>query len=67
MTHVACESKLRPFVWSPMHSWPKNVAATGRVVVNYTRAAHAFSAGIECWHCKSRRNFDPFFNNLLVN
>ena len=25
--------------------------AIGHAVVHYAQAAHAFSAGIECWHC----------------
>ena len=51
MTHVACDSKLRPFAWLSMHPCPENVVAIGCVVVYFTWAAHAFSAGIKCRHC----------------
>ena len=47
MTHVACKSKLRSVVRSPMHPCPGNWVAIGREVVYYARAANAFSAGQE--------------------
>ena len=35
-----------------MHPCPGNWVAKRRVVVYYyAQAAHAFSAGIKCWHC----------------
>ena len=51
MTNVACESKLLSVLRSSMHTWQENCVAIGRVVVYYARHAHAFSAGIKCWHC----------------
>ena len=51
MTHVACESKLCSIVRSPMHPCLNNWLAIGCAVVDYTRAANAFSLGITCWHC----------------
>ena len=30
--------------------------AIGRAVVYYARAAHAFSAGIKCQHCRDYKN-----------
>ena len=35
-----------------MHSFPRNLMAIGRSVVYYARAAHAFSVGNKCWHCR---------------
>ena len=54
MTHVACASKLRSVVRSSMHSCPRNLVPIGRAVVYYVRAAHAYSAGIKCRHCRKR-------------
>ena len=51
ITHIACESKLRSVVRSYMHPCPGNWVAIGCAVVYSARAAHAFSAGIKCWHC----------------
>ena len=34
-----------------MYPCPLSWLAIGRVFVYYARAAHAFSAGIKCWHC----------------
>ena len=34
-----------------MHPWPGNWVVIRRTVVNYARAAHAFSAGNKCRHC----------------
>ena len=34
-----------------MHQCPGNLVAIGHAVVNYARAAHAFSAGIKCPYC----------------
>ena len=51
MTHVACRSKLRPIVRSSVHPRPGNRVAIRSTVVYYSRAAHAFSAGIKCRHC----------------
>ena len=53
MTHIACESvKLRSVVKSFVHPCPENSVAIGRAVMYYALAAHAFSVGIKCWHCK---------------
>ena len=35
-----------------MHLCPGNLVAIGRAVVYYARAAHTFSAGIKCRHCR---------------
>ena len=51
MTHVACESNLRPVSRPSMHPCPENWVATGRAVEYFAWAARAFSAGIKCWHC----------------
>ena len=51
-THVACESKLHSFVRSSMILCQGNVVATGRAVVFHAWAAHTFSAGIKCGHCR---------------
>ena len=48
MTHVACESKLRSLIRSPIHPFQRNRVAFGHTVVYYGRAAHAFSAVIKC-------------------
>ena len=48
MTHVAFESKLRQVTRAPMHPCPRIESA----VVLGARAAHAFSAGIICRHCR---------------
>ena len=53
MTHVACKSKLRSVVRSFMHSCARNWVAVVRAVVYYAQPAHAFSAGIKCWHYRS--------------
>ena len=50
MKHVACESKISLCLGSSMHPCPGNCMPTGRVVIYYARAAHAFSAGIKCRH-----------------
>ena len=50
LTVVACATKLRSVVRSSMHPCPGNWVAIGRAVVYYAQAAHAFSAGIKCWH-----------------
>ena len=34
-----------------MHQSPDNWVAIGRAVAFCAWAAHAFSAGIKCWHC----------------
>ena len=52
MTHVAWESKLCSLVRPSMHPCPGNWIAIGRAVVYYARAAHSFSAGIKCRHCR---------------
>ena len=36
-----------------MHTGPGNLVAIRCAVMYYARAAHAFSAGIKCWHCKN--------------
>ena len=51
MTHIAFETKVRSVLKSHTHPCPGNCVATGRVVVNYARAALSFSAGIKCRHC----------------
>ena len=52
MTHVACESKPRSIMRSSRHPCTGNRVTTGFAAVYYGRAAHIFSAGIKCWHCK---------------
>ena len=52
MTHVACESKLLSVVRSFMHQGPRIWVAIGHAVVYHARAAHAFSAGNKCRHCR---------------
>ena len=52
MTHVACKSKQRLVVRSPMHPFPGIWVAIGYAFVYYVRAVHAFSAGTKCWHCR---------------
>ena len=52
LTHEACESKERSAVRSSMQPCSGHWMAIGRAVVNYARAAHAFKAGIKCWHCR---------------
>ena len=59
MTHVACESKLRSFVRSSMHPGLGNYVAIRYGVVYFARAAHTFSAGIKCRHCRAWTS-DPF-------
>ena len=56
MTYVACDSKLRSVVRFSMHPCQGNWMAIRRAVVNYTRAAHAFGAGIESRHKKLKQN-----------
>ena len=51
MTHIAFETNVRVVLKSHMHPCQGNCVATGRVVVNYARAARSFSAGIKCRHC----------------
>ena len=48
MTYEACEFTLRSIMSSSM---PRRLGRNGRVIVQYTYAAHAFSAGIKCRHC----------------
>ena len=55
MTNEACESKLSfsckvRDMW--FHSIPGNWVASGRAVVYFVRAAHAFSAGVKCRNCR---------------
>ena len=54
MTRVACESKRRSGGCEAINASipdPGIWVATGRAVVYYPQAAHAFSAGIKCRHC----------------
>ena len=51
MTHVACESKLRPVIRSSIHPSQGNWVSIEHTVVFYAQAAQAFSAGIKCRHC----------------
>ena len=53
MIHEACESTLRSVVRSSMHPYPGNWVAIRRAVVYYAWAAHEFSAGIKCRHCRN--------------
>ena len=50
MSHVACESKLRSVKRSSIHQYQGHWVAIGHTVVYYARAAHTFSAGINCRH-----------------
>ena len=52
MTHIVCESKLHSVLRSSMHPSPVNHVAIRCVVVYHPWDAHAFSAGIKCWHCR---------------
>ena len=52
MTLVACGSNLRSVVRSSTHPCPGNWEAIGRAVVYNARAAHPFTAGIKCQHCR---------------
>ena len=54
MIHVACESKPRSVVRSSLHPCPGNWVAIRRAVAFYARAAHLFSAEINCRHCRAR-------------
>ena len=60
MTHVAWETKLYSVARSSMHSCLGNCVAIGRAVVYYARAAHAFSAGIKCRHCKCSHTWQHY-------
>ena len=55
MTHLACKAKLRSVGNSSIHPCPENWVAMGHAVVYFAQAAHAFSAGIKCWHCTCHR------------
>ena len=68
MAHVACRSKLCLVVRSSMPPCLKNWVAIRRAVVYYARAAHAFSAGIECRHCASGEHShrDPLLRRIKV-
>ena len=50
MTRVTCISKIHSFVRSSLHQGLGKWLAIGDAVVYYARAAHGFSAGIECRH-----------------
>ena len=43
-------SKLGSRVWSPPYQG--NEVAIGHAVMHYARAAHTFSVGIKCQHCR---------------
>ena len=51
MSYVIWESKLLSVFRSSMHTYPGNWVAIGVATVCCARAAHAFSAVIECRHC----------------
>ena len=51
MTHLARKSKRLSVANSSVYPYPGNLVAIRHAVVYYARAAHAFSAGIKCWHC----------------
>ena len=49
MAYVNYESRL----YVQLHPFSqRNSVSIGHAVVYYARSAHAFSAEIECWHCK---------------
>ena len=52
MAHVACESKLRSVVDHTCIHAKEKCVAIGSAVVYSARAAHIFSAGIKCRHCR---------------
>ena len=52
MAHVNFKPKLLSVVRSSMHPYSGNWVSMGHAVVYYVRAAHAFSAGIKCRHCR---------------
>ena len=58
MTHVACESKLRPVARSSVQPCLGNWVAIRCAVLYYARSAHAYSAGIKCRHCIISYNED---------
>ena len=51
MSHEACQLKLLSVVSLSMHLCQLNYVEIGFVVVYCARTAHAYSAGIKCWHC----------------
>ena len=52
MIHEVCKSKVRSILRSSMHTCPGNLVAIRRAVAYYAWAAHTFSAGIKCRHCR---------------
>ena len=53
MTLIHCESKLHSVVRSSMYPCLGNWVVISHAVMHYAQAAHTFSAGIICQHCKT--------------
>ena len=50
-----------------MHPCTGDRVAIGRAVVYYARAAHAFSAGIKCRHCRYGQDNKTIINTIDGN